>query len=320
MEILDTIFGIILDSLQQGTTALAFYAIPILSFTGMMYMTWQIIQRLVFGTVALNEMLGSLLMMVVTIMFYIWVFQDWEGITEAALETMLWFAIEGGASGDVDVHALLTTPSVIWAAGMKAAKPIADFDTWQRGLATAWNFTVNPTDLLSFLTIVVSFLVLTLHHGVLLLEFQLAAMLGVVLLPFALLRPLGHLGEFALGWVSGSAIRAMISTTIVGLAYPTFAEMAPAAPPAPTTLLGQLSAMVIPAAPTWTHVISTMGASLLFFVLCMVVPARSARLAGVTLGLSASDIGAGAMSLARYGMMLSGAVRGTSNLIRMARA
>ena len=82
-----------------------------------------------------------------------------------------------------------------------------------------------------------------------------------------------------------------------------------------------MSGIAVPTtAPAYTDALATVGASLLFLLLAVIVPGRASRLAGATLGLSGSDIMAGAATVARFGMMVRGvagqATRVVSPLLR----
>lgn len=313
MEVLNTIFGSFVTALEGGTTALAVYAIPILGACACIWFYWQTGLDFALGHGDLSTPLGGLLIRVLVIGIYMWVLIYWVPMTNAILDTMIFFASLGFTTGGVD---FLRTPATLWEAGLAAAKPIADFDTWQRSLAAAWNFTVKPLDLASFVIIIASFLVLALHVGMLLVEFFLSVLLGVVLLPWALLRGVGHLGELAVGWLTGTAIRALVSCTLVGIARPLFATLGavPGIPP-PSGILDRLGALVIPQAPSYLASFSLVGASLVFLTLCLIIPNRAARLAGIGLALSGNDLAGAAAGAARFGIGASGVLRGTSRML-----
>src|SRR5437870_998949 len=118
-------------------------------------------------------------------------------IAQAALDTVFFWGLLG-AGGGVS-SAQLSQPSFIFEAGMKAAKPIADFDTWFRAAYSAVRLVANPTDLISYWLIIASFAGITLHTMMMLIEYHLAVMLASVLIPWGIWRLTSGIAEFSLG-------------------------------------------------------------------------------------------------------------------------
>ena len=56
-----------------------------------------------------------------------------------------------------------------------------------------------------------------------LIEYHLAVMLASVLIPWGIWRLTAGIAEFSLGWLTGSLIRALVSSAMVGIATPLFA-------------------------------------------------------------------------------------------------
>jgi len=107
----------------------------------------------------------------------------------------------------------------------------------------------------------------------------------------------------------------------MGIALPLFAPTTQQAVPTVQTFTDPMSGVTMPAsAPPMMETFGLLGVSLLFLLLAWLIPARAARMAaGPALGLSGSDIVAGAMTTARFGMLMGSRVlRGTSQLLARA--
>jgi len=176
---------------------------------------------------------------------------------------------------------------------MKAAKPIADFDTWFRAVYTTVRMVANPTDLIAYWLIIASFAGITLHTMMMLIEYHLAAMLASVLIPWGVWRMTAGLAEFSLGWLTGGLIRALVSSAMVGIATPLFDLLNTPLPGTGYFSLPQTFVLLC--------------ASLIYLILCWTIPSLASRLAGqASLGLTGSTLTSAAMGLARFSMMASG--------------
>lgn len=321
MEILNQVFQAFLSALGGGTEILAEFALPILAFTALCWMGWSLATTLASGGGHAGETLTSLVFKLITVGLYMWILTHWSELTTAFLETMLMFAMRLEGVGE-SARRLLTEPGVIWQIGQATIKPLIDFDSWQRGVATTFNLMVNPLDILTIIAVLAAFLGMTIAHGAMLIEFYLAVLVGVVMLPWSLLRPVGHLGEFAAGWITGCCIRILVSCLVVGLSFLLFPLLQPPATgPASTGFIDYLTGLVMPThAPTFAQTFKLLVGSLVFLGLCLVIPNRAARLAGApALALGGSDLFAGAMAMGQWGQGAlrfgTAAARGSSRLV-----
>jgi type IV secretion system protein TrbL len=140
---------------------------------------------------------------------------------------------------------------------------------------------------------VLSFIAITAHHMMMMIEYNLAVMLATVLVPWGIWRASAGIAEFGLGWLTGSLIRALVSSALIGIATPTFALLNR---PIPGTGYYTLSQTFI-----------LLGGAIIYLVLAWVIPANAARMAGqASLGLTGSTLMAAAMTTARFGMMAAG--------------
>ena len=180
--------------------------------------------------------------------------------------------------------------------------PIADFDTWLRAAQSTIRLAAHPGDLIAYWAIILAFLGVTLHVAMMLVEFYLAVMLSSVLIPWGIWRLTSGVAEFSLGWLTGSLIRALVTSAMVGIATGTFDSLNQAPPDAGFFSYAQTFRLV--------------GGSLIYVLLCWVIPVQAARLAGqASLGLTGSTLLAAAMSGQRFATMAASVTRTASRVI-----
>src|SRR5216683_4621082 len=266
--LIDAITAGFLGAIDAGQQALAVFAIPILAVCALI--SWY--REYAATVMSSGAGMG-------------------DALAHAAWNTVFYWGWLG--AGGALYSAQLTQPSFIFEAGMKAAKPIADFDTWFRAAYSAVRLVANPTDLIAYWLIVASFAGITLHTMMMLIEFHLAVMLASVLIPWGIWRMTAGLAEFSLGWLTGGLIRALVSSAMVGIATPLFDLLNQ---PMPST--GYFS---VP------QTLLLLCCSLIYLILCWTIPSLASRLAGqASLGLTGSTLTSAAMGLARFSLMATG--------------
>src|SRR5262245_31140871 len=279
-----------------GTTSLA-----ILTVVALIAYYREFGARLVQGVGSLSDALGAPLLYFITVGGYYYGLVHLNEIGNAALESFLQWALQG-VGGSFD-PALLQKPSFIMEQGLKAAQPIAEFDTWFNTIKSTFKLMNAPGDLIAYWFVLLAFLAITAHHMMMLIEFHLALMGAAVLLPWGLWSFTAPLAEFALGWATGGLVRAFVGTAMIGVAFPLF-----------TYLNRPVAESMI----TVTQTVVMVGGSIIFAVLCWVIPARAAGIAGrgVSLALHGGTLLSAAATFQRFSMMGSGVVRGVSTLLQ----
>src|SRR5437870_2045254 len=81
---------------------------------------------------------------------------------------------------------------------------------------------LSETNTIGYYAIVIAFMLVALGMALTIIEFNLAVMAGVVLIPWGLFPALTFLGEFALGWITGGLVRALLTAAMVGVGLPLF--------------------------------------------------------------------------------------------------
>ena len=305
MDILiNLLAGAYLGALEAGARALAVYAIPILSIAAVIQWHREWWPVVLSGGSQMGEALGHFLFMLVTVGFYMWFLLHLWDIGQAAFDTFAGWGMLGGANGLS--REALRNPGFIMEIGLKVAFPLAEEATWYEKVWHGLNLAFSPKEWIMVVAILLAFLAIAVHHLFMLIEFYLAIMCGQVLIGWGIWRTTAHFGEFALGWITGSLIRALVSCTMIGLSIPLFTHLR-----VPVASGGVFDVM------TYIQTATPVVGSLIFAVLAWVLPARAARMAGsATLGLTGSTIASAAMTTTRFVQMGHGAVRGYSRLVQ----
>lgn len=317
MELVDRIFSSFTSVLQGGTQFLLVPGLLVLGLCATIAFYREYAYVLVGGT-GVGEALAWLLMFLVGAMLYTYVLRHWSEMTDYGLRLVLHWASLSGASPTT--ASLLAQPSQLFRAGLVAAKPIADFDNWMKALGSLANFVVSPRDALIFAGICIAFFINAVHFGFMVVEFHMAVLGSMVLVPWGIWHQSRSVAELAIGWVTGCLVRVFVSTIMVGIALPLFALLTPATPASPLSLAlegdvgGALTAIGLKftGVPYMMPVLDTfvlLGGSVVFCVLCVAIPGRTARLAAGGLDLSGHTLAASVMTTARFGMAFSGVGR-----------
>jgi type IV secretory pathway TrbL component len=289
--LIDNITAAFLSALQSGGQRLAVFALPILGVCAVISYYREYSATVMSSGAGLGDALAHALVLIFAAGCYLFLLTQIFAIAQAALDTVFGWGLMG-AGGSV-TSAQLRTPSFIMDAGLKTAQPIAEFDTWFRAVQSTVKLAAHPGDLLAYWAIVLSFIGITLHHMLMLIEYHLAVMLASVLIPWGIWRMTSGVAEFSLGWLTGGLIRALVSSAMIGIATPLFQLLNRSVNDAGWFTLPQTLVLV--------------GCSLIFLVLCWVIPAQAARLAGhAALGLTGSTLINAAMTSLRFGQMIAG--------------
>ncbi len=303
-QILNDIVSAFVQALQAGTTTLTSYAFPLLAITATVAFYFQVGPQLAHGSVGVADTLASLLLLVLKIGILYWIILYLPDLADAAFRTFLQW---GGAAGGTVTTATLLSPAEIIDTGFRVARPIREFTD------NVWSWlSQNPAMLisysLSYYAIVFAFMLVALGMALTIIEFNLAVMAGVILIPWGIFPALAFLGEFAFGWITGGLVRALVTAAMVGVGLPLFR--------------GLKLTFSSGGDPTFYSGLVCGAVSLIFAVLAWVVPAKAGNVAGRGVGaaLGASDVLAGAATGARFAMLGSqialGAIRGVSSLVQ----
>jgi len=288
--LIDAITAGFLGAIDAGQQALAVFALPILAICALISYYREYSATVMSSGAGTGDALAHALLLIFAAGCYLFLLTYLFPLATAALDTVFYWGLLG--SGSDLSGAALRAPSFIFETGLKAARPIADFDTWFRAAYSTIKLAAHPGDLIAYWAIILSFLGVTLHVAMMLVEFYLALMLASVLIPWGIWRVTSGVAEFSLGWLTGTLIRALVTSALVGIATSTFEFLAQPVPSAGFFTLPETFRLV--------------AGSFLYLIFCWVIPVQAARLAGqASLGLTGSTLLHAGMTGARFGLMVS---------------
>jgi type IV secretory pathway TrbL component len=300
LTLIDDITGTFLTVLASGWATLSTFSLAILGVCAVISYYREYASTVMSSGTGTGEALAHGLLLIFAAGCYLLLLINLFPLAQAALDTAFFWGLLG-AGGGVS-SAQLRTPSFIFETGLKVARPIADFDTWLRAAQSTIRLAAHPGDLIAYWAIILAFLGVTLHVAMMLVEFYLAVMLSSVLIPWGIWRLTSGIAEFSLGWLTGSLIRALVTSAMVGIATGTFDSLNQAPPDAGFFSYAQTFRLV--------------GGSLIYVLLCWVIPVQAARLAGqASLGLTGSTLLSAAMSGQRFATMAASVTSTVSRVI-----
>src|SRR5262249_18428875 len=146
--LIDQITAGFLGAIDAGQQALAVFAIPILTVCATISWYREYGPTVMSSGAGMGDALAHALAIIFAAGCYMFVLTKLFAIAQAALDTVFFWGLLG-AGGGVS-SAQLTAPSFIFEAGLKAAKPIADFDTWLRAVQSTVKLAAHPGDLIAY--------------------------------------------------------------------------------------------------------------------------------------------------------------------------
>jgi hypothetical protein len=163
---IDDVTAAFLAVLQGNGQRLGAYSLAILSVVAIIVYYREFGARVLSGLGSLSDAIGAPLLYFITVGGYYYGLIHLNAIGNAALNSFVQWALEGGgASFDTT---MLQKPSFIMEAGLKAARPIAEFDTWFNAIKSTFKLATHPGDLIAYWCILLAFMAITVHHLMLL--------------------------------------------------------------------------------------------------------------------------------------------------------
>jgi type IV secretory pathway TrbL component len=310
-ELLNTLMGIFVSTLDGAFGTLFQYSIPLLSVLGLIYLLVTVGHMTIhaYSLAALGDFLWVVLKIGVVYFFVLFFYNIfWT----AAFYSFLQWGLEGG--GGAFGFESFMNPSAIVDTGFKAAAPLYDVLNNMsvfRKVDQPWTFAGL---LIAYWLVVLSFGVIALHVIMTIIDIKLAIAAGTVLFPWAVLTHTAVLGELALSWITAGLVRVLLTALLMSIGFPLF-ELA--------TL--NVSPRAGGADPKFYGAAVLALVAFVFTVLAWVLPNRAATLAGrgMALALSGDALVGGAMAgWAAAGATVSytsAAIRGSSALVQSLR-
>lgn len=298
--IFDDITRAFVTTLEAGTLSLGVYSLPLLGAFALIGWYWTFGRQLAAGGGAPAEALAGALLYAVNIGVAYWLLVNLAGMATAAYQTFLQWGLAAGGGA---AAGLLLTPSTVVDMGFAIAKPLMDYAARQTGWAALWNIGQMLMYNTASIAIITSFPFVGVALMITQIEYHLAVMVGAVLIPFGVFGPTAFLTEFCIGWLTGSLLRVLVTSVLVGAGFPLF-----------TTAVIALTAGNDP---TLYSAIIVALISVLYAGLTWWVPNKASTMCGrVALGLSGATVVGSAMGVGRFALAGVQAVRGASQMLQ----
>ena len=97
---------------------------------------------------------------------------------------------------------------------------MADQASWFERIWASVKMVNKPGELVAYWFVVLAFLAITTHHMMMLIEYHLAVMCAAVLIPWGVWSATSSVGDFAVGWLTGGFIWALVRTAMLGIPCP----------------------------------------------------------------------------------------------------
>lgn len=240
-----------------------------------------------------TDVLHSFLKKIMMIGFFIFVVTSYPLLIHALLESFVFVGLTAGGNQVSLIE--FTNPSRIASIGMELVQPVLEqsslfhpFDALFNGFAS--------------LIIIVAFFVVAIQVFVTFLEFYIVAVLGLVLIPFGVLKHTSFMAEKVFGGILSFGVKLMVLSFIISVAFPV------------------MDNLVIQDVSVWRELFGALLASLAIMMLAWQAPSLAASLlsgaptltAGSALGvgLAAGAGGAGAFLGAKAAGQYTGGLIG----------
>ena len=233
-----------------------------------------------------QDALVGLLRKLLFIGFFLFVISNYDSLLHAVIDGFIYTGKVAG-SGSGDSLASIKNPSSIVEAGFKATQPIfehlATFATWD----VMSHLSDIIISLICALGILLSHFIIAIQVFVTYLEFGLISTLGLILIPFGVLRHTSFLAEKVFGAIVSFGIKLMVLGLLVSITVPL------------------LKGYGVPPDPSWTHLFNMLLLSFAMAALAWHAPGVAAGMmsggpsltagtaAGTTLAGGAAALAAG---------------------------
>lgn len=243
-----------------------------------------------------ENFMAPLARQVLKIGMFVWIVNDWQGLTQTIIEGFAAIGLKAGGSG-VSTSTFLNQPGNIVVLGFKHA-----INEWNliSQLTGPVDFFINFASIavlaISAIGVILAFFVIAVQLVVTLIEFRLVTLAAFILVPFGVLNKTSFLAERAFGYVVSSGLKVLTIALVVMIGGKTFDTVA-------LVTMGDKDWMFVQA-------MSVLLAALLLMMLSLTIPATAAALVtggpqlgagGAVAGAAGLAAGAGAAYLAAKG-------------------
>ena len=250
-----------------GQTHLQRPAMALLATMSLIAITWSMLILSLDGDGVLKELVRK----VIFIGFFIWFVRSWSWLIQVVITGFIWAGTTAGGSGNVDV---MKDPSAIMEAGFTTLRTIIQSLAHSSPTALTDFF----SNLLMFALIIICYAIIAIQIFLVQIEFGIIATLGLILIPFGVLKPMAFISERVFGAIISFGVKMMVLSFITSIIMPILLKLT--LPDEPTLFVSTNLLVVV---------------AMLAF-LAWHGPSVAASLLSGSPNLSAQHVGAGVMS------------------------
>lgn len=241
-----------------------------------------------------ENIMAPLIRQVLKIGFFVWIVNDWHGLTQTVIDGFAATGLKAGGSG-VSYSTFLNNPGKIVLSGVEHARN--EFNLIKE-LTGPVDFFINLPSILalaiSAIGIIIAFFIIAVQLVVTLIEFRLVTLAAFILVPFGILNKTSFLAERSFGYVVSAGLKVLTIALIIVIGGKTFDSLA-------LVTMGDSDSM-------FTQAMAVLLASLLLMVLALTIPSVASALVtgGPQLGAGAALAGAAGLAAGAGGAYLAG--------------
>ena len=189
--------------------------------------------------------------------------------SESHINGFVWAGSKAGSSGNISV---MNDPSAIMVEGFRVVANLA------KSIASAspWELPAYFTNLIIFLLIILCYAIIAIQVFLVQVEFGIIATLGLILIPFGVLRPTSFIAEKVFGAIISFGIKLMVLSFILSITFPILQQLA------------------IPDEPNLLSFVNVFVAAAMLAFLCWHAPSIAASMLAGSPTLSAQTASSGA--------------------------
>lgn len=253
------------DFFISGQSNLLSSAMGLLCILAVITITWH---ALMWSFDESGNALKEFLRKVIFIGIFIWFVKEWPWITDQVIKGFIWAGSKAGDGGNINV---MYDPSAIMTEGFRVVANLAT----ALAEASPWELPAYFTNLIIFLLIILCYAIIAIQVFLVQVEFGIIATLGLILIPFGVLRPTSFIAEKVFGTIIAYGVKLMVLAFILSITFPMLQQLAL---PEEPNLLAYVNVFV--------------GAAMLAF-LCWHAPGIAASMLSGSPSLTAQTAGSG---------------------------
>ncbi|MBB6193100.1 type IV secretion system protein TrbL [Sphingobium wenxiniae] len=254
-----------------------------------------------------SQVLPQLFRKILLVGFFVWVVNDWQGLTSTIIKGFVELGLKAGASG-MNANTFMNQPGDLVFMGWEHVKRFIEIIDEKTGpVAFFENFAAIVILAVAAIGTMLAFFILAVQLFVTIVEFRLVTLAAFVLIPFGILKQTSFLSERAFGYVVSAGLKLLTIAVIVSIGSKVF-ETIPLADPGGDVIAQALAICF---------------ASIILMMLSLTVPSLASALvtggpqlgagaalagtAGVAAGVGAAYLGGrGAVALAQKAASAAG--------------